>query len=280
MVAEGLEEEVSTIFIAGFPSDASSRELDNFCRFLPGFLNSKATFGKGITLFALFDSAMNAQAAIEVLKDQAFDRFSEGEPLRVVMARSNMRNVAPSTTDRSGHRGGGYSNSAGHASSSGYGNSGGYSSNDYASNGYGDRAPRSQPPPPSTPYPGNRAYPPAQRAPPAERQYAPPAERRWSYGQAASAPSQPVSGKRARHSEDPSSVDTVASVGAADAGIDEEHLHSFFAQLPGFVVFKGNPRMGGGFAKFQTPQMASEAIRAAEAEGIPAARARSSMSDV
>ncbi|CAE8645933.1 unnamed protein product [Polarella glacialis] len=80
--------------------------------------------------------------------------------------------------------------------------------------------------------------------------------------------------KRLRYSEDPSNVDTVASVGAAEAGVDQDNLQAFYESQPGFVVFKANPRMGGGFAKFSSAHMAAQAVGAAEAEGIPAAMAK------
>lgn len=92
-------------------------------------------------------------------------------------------------------------------------------------------------------------------------------------------PPMPQSMKRPRP-QNMGEVDTVASVGAADVGFDELSLQSFFANLPGFLAFKPNPRMGGGFAKFESASMASDACVAAEAEGVPAAIAKSSMSVV
>lgn len=84
--------------------------------------------------------------------------------------------------------------------------------------------------------------------------------------------------KRSRIPEDPNQVDTVASVGAKEAGYDEDHLRAFFEQCPGFVTFKANPRMGGGFAKFSSPDLATDAVATAQEQGIPAEIARSSMS--
>lgn len=89
-------------------------------------------------------------------------------------------------------------------------------------------------------------------------------------------PPQP-SAKRARTVENPSSVDTVACVGALEAGFEESMLVSFFSAMHGFMAFKPNPRMGGGFIKFDAPHNAAEAVGAAQAEGIPAAIARTSM---
>merc|ERR1712039_758377 len=84
--------------------------------------------------------------------------------------------------------------------------------------------------------------------------------------------------KRPRIPEAAANVDTVASVGAAEQGIDEATLHNFFSSQPGFITFKSNPRMGGGFSKFESASAASEAIAAAQDQGIPAALAKSSMS--
>lgn len=88
--------------------------------------------------------------------------------------------------------------------------------------------------------------------------------------------SQP-STKRPRITEDPGQIDTVACVGAYEAGMDEHALEGFFASLPGFMTFKHNPRMGGGFAKFENPQTAAQAVVAAKENGVPASMAKSSM---
>lgn len=77
--------------------------------------------------------------------------------------------------------------------------------------------------------------------------------------------------------ENPGQVDTVASVGAAEQGHDEASLLAFFASLEGFVAFRGNPRMGGGFAKFESAALANQAVAAAHQHGIPADIAKSSM---
>jgi len=87
----------------------------------------------------------------------------------------------------------------------------------------------------------------------------------------------PSSAKRPRAAEPLGGVDTVASVGATERGIDEAALCGFFAGLPGFVAFRANPRMGGGFAKFQTPALAVQAAALAQQRGIPAEMAKSSM---
>jgi len=211
-----VDEEVSTVFVGGIPSDATPRELDNLCRFLPGFVNSKVDLKKGKTLFVRFDTPSSAFNAISALHGQVFDRLNPGEPLRVVLAKSNMKSDKPSTWI------------------------------EYL---------ETQPPPPAFPptYSGHNGP---------------------TFG---TFPAGVPAGKRSRMQEDPSEVDTVASVGAAERGIDEESLRTFFSCLPGFVTFKPNPRMGGGFAKFESAAFAVKAIELATEQSIPAEIAKSSM---
>mmetsp|Transcript_71673 Transcript_71673/g.171172 ORF Transcript_71673/g.171172 Transcript_71673/m.171172 type:complete len:253 (+) Transcript_71673:53-811(+) len=242
----GQTEQVTTVFVAGFPADTTHREVDNLCRFMPGFVKSKVSFSRGITLFALFDSVESAEAAIHTLKDQAFDASRPSEIMRVVMAKSNMR-----ITD-SGPPGGPAAFPA-YPSQPAIGGRGISDAPRFQATPRAQYATRgqvwSQPPPPS-PVGGGYVRPSAALGGPA---------------------------KRPRTALSPDSVDTVACVGAADAGVDQESLQNFFAVQPGFVAFKANPRMGGGFAKFETPERAREAIQAAQVEGIPAAVARTSM---
>lgn len=229
---------MSTIFVGGFPPDASPRELDNLCRFLPGFVTSNVSMQRGSTLlFVLFEEPAYAHAAIEVLNGQQFDRAMPAEPLRATMARSNMRSTSgPAAAAAAAAAAAGLA-----APPSYYGRSGAWGG-----------APPGQPPPPSTP---------------------PPPGHPGTNGGARVVP--PPS--RARSQEDPSQVDTVASVGAAEAGFDEASLRAFYQSLPGFMDFKGNPRLGGGFAKFTSAALAAQAVELAQAEGIPAEMARSSM---
>lgn len=215
------EEAVSTVFIGGLPPDATPRELDNLCRFLPGFVNSKVDARKGKTLFARFETPNSAYNAIAALNGQVFDRLCPGEPMRVVLARSNMKSDKPPSRT--------LSNEIQHSVMT-----------------Y----------PPISSYPvGNNAT---------------------NLGMP-SANATAGTGKRQRSQGDSAEVDTVASVGAAERGFDEATLHAFFMGLPGFVTFKANPRMGGGFAKFETASQAVQAIAAAKQQGIPADMAKSSM---
>lgn len=202
-------EEVSTVFIGGIPVDATLREMDNLCRFMPGYVHSKVDSRKGTTLFVCFDSPDAANECIFRLDKQHFDRSNPGEVLRVVMAKSNMRS--------------------------------------------GDHSAVTQRAPAQAPLPPPQTFPPAPNC--ASR-----------------------AGKRPRMYEDPYAIDTVALVGAADRGFSDAAVEQFFAQMPGFVAYKPNPRMGGGFAKFSSAAFAVEAVQAAVPEGLPAEIAKSSMS--
>jgi len=56
-------------------------------------------------------------------------------------------------------------------------------------------------------------------------------------------------------------ADTVACVGATKCGFADATLCAFFSERPGFVTFEATPRMGGGFAKFETPNLAPKACQ-------------------
>jgi len=228
-------EEVSTVFVGGLPPDATPRELDNLCRFLPGFTNAKVDARKGKTLFARFDTQSSALSAITALNGQVFDRTNPGEPMRAVLAKSNMKSDRPPSWG------------------SPYG------------------GPSAAQPPPAV-------YPPVGSAP--GNYNAAVSHSPGGFGGLSTPPLYAgPAGKRPRALEHPSEVDTVASVGAAEKGFDEAALHGFFLSLPGFITFKANPRMGGGFAKFDSAAYAVQAISAAHQQGIPAEIAKSSMNN-
>mmetsp|Transcript_24679 Transcript_24679/g.37509 ORF Transcript_24679/g.37509 Transcript_24679/m.37509 type:complete len:334 (+) Transcript_24679:99-1100(+) len=323
--------EVSTIFAVGFPHDAHPRELDNLCRFLPGFVQSNVSTTKGMTLFALFDTPDNATYAISMLDGNVFDRISPGEPMKVQMARNNMRTTVSQQAPPVGRTWGpdvrqppppttphpyGYDTGAPAAKrprvvdptvdtvASIGANEAGYDENALraffeAQPGYlefkgnprvgGGFAKFSSPQlaVQAMQTARNEGLPcdmakssmgaPAGAAAGAgltPRTVAP-------YRALAAAP--PAAGdawgtKRPRIPEDPNQVDTIACVGARDAGFEESALHTYLSQLPGFMVFKPNPRMGGGFAKFSSAAAAVQAVQMAQEQGVPAAMAKSSMS--
>jgi len=84
-------------------------------------------------------------------------------------------------------------------------------------------------------------------------------------------------GKRSGGGDGPS-VDTLILQGVTEKGWTTDSLTDMFQKIPGYVLFKANPRVGGGFVKFTDPQSAMDAIAVAEDAGINAQMARSSMS--
>jgi len=65
---------VSTLHISGFPPDATDRELENFCRFLPGYVISKSSLDRGAPkLWVRFDCPETANAALPFIDGQPFD---------------------------------------------------------------------------------------------------------------------------------------------------------------------------------------------------------------
>mmetsp|Transcript_22516 Transcript_22516/g.42461 ORF Transcript_22516/g.42461 Transcript_22516/m.42461 type:complete len:297 (+) Transcript_22516:51-941(+) len=280
-------EEVTTVFVAGFPPDASSREMDNLCRFFPGFVRSKANFGRGLTLFALFDSVGAAEAAIDALNDQAFDQANPSEVLRAVMAKSNMRKAedqrgrdntiaAPNKGVFGGKgsfgasKGGGAKGGGGKVGTPSAPRFSAYSRNAYDSRpGYESRSPQ------------------APVAAPAYTRRPAPTGQKGSYGGGGgygggskgalgASPWEPPA-KRPRSAAPAGSIDTVISMGALEAGFDEDAIHGFYAGQPGFTAFKANHKLGHFFAKFDTPENAAQAVEVAMSEAIPAEMARSNM---
>jgi len=320
------EEAVSTVFVGGLPPDATDRELDNLCRFIPGFVNARVDHKKGKTLFARFDTPASAHKAIAALNGQVFDRLCLGEPMRAFLARSNMKSDGPpSRAPRnealhsvvtyppvSSYPAGNHSTHVGRPNSSATAvtakrprSQGDYAEVDtVASVGAAERGfdeatlhaffmglpgfvtfkanPRM-----GGGFAKFDSASQASKAIASAKQQGIPAEMaKSSMGSALTVaperqpppPEHHVPLKRHRTTENPSQVDTVACVGAAERGFDEGSLQNFFVDQPGFLHFKANPRMGGGFAKFETPALAAQAIRRAQDHGIPADIAKSSMS--
>eukprot|EP00798_Chlamydomonas_sp_ICE-L_P018561 gene18561-25070_t len=81
-------QEIRTIFITGFPDDVKERELNNMCRFLPGYTASQMNWKQGMAQgFALFDSGAAGVSACAML---AHIQFDENCVLRAEVARKNM----------------------------------------------------------------------------------------------------------------------------------------------------------------------------------------------
>merc|ERR1712050_765341 len=69
--------------------------------------------------------------------------------------------------------------------------------------------------------------------------------------------------------------DTV-TLSSRDPNFDAASMEALFSKMPGFAVFKAAPT-GQIFAKFCDASFAQQAVGSAQASGIPAVMARSSM---
>lgn len=298
MVAEYGGEEIRTIIVSGFPADCAVRECDNLCRYMVGFNGAKVDCKKGMMLFVLFDSADNAQVAVQMINGSPFDRSSPAEILKAGMAKNNMKS------------------DPGHASMAQ-----GKGSSAWGAPAWG--APKAQGKGvgsvdtitcPSSDQEGFDAATieavvsslngfvafkaavtgqcfikfaspelAAEAMTIAQQQGLPAQMARSSMGApsgggGAPDPSSAWQGapKRARLSG-PLGIDTLVHLRASDLGFDSDALHGAVFALQGFMAFKPNPRMGGGFSKFESPELAAEAMAALQAQGMPAEWAKSSM---
>lgn len=105
----GAPDEIRTIFITGFPQDIKERELNNLCRFLPGYIASQMNWQREdgpAHGFAVFSAAQMARQACEMISQLMFD---EGSVLKCEMARNNMHvpqeMAAASVNPYYGHQG-------------------------------------------------------------------------------------------------------------------------------------------------------------------------------
>eukprot|EP00928_Gymnodinium_smaydae_P013806 TRINITY_DN15009_c0_g1_i2.p1 TRINITY_DN15009_c0_g1~~TRINITY_DN15009_c0_g1_i2.p1 ORF type:complete len:410 (-),score=70.54 TRINITY_DN15009_c0_g1_i2:180-1343(-) len=83
--------QTSTVLLSGFAANANDRELENFCRFLPGFVAAKASLKGGAPkVWARFDNAENALAAAHLLEGVPFDPQEPEVLLKTSLARTDM----------------------------------------------------------------------------------------------------------------------------------------------------------------------------------------------
>lgn len=103
----------------------------------------------------------------------------------------------------------------------------------------------------------------------------PPPAHRMPIGASMSNGAPPYKKAKTDYSQD--GVDTIFCVGCFEKGYTEEQIVEFFNQMPGFVMHKANIKVGGVFVKFQSSEMAQEAINSAIVGGLQAQLARKSM---
>merc|ERR1712010_431593 len=85
-------EEVTTVFMMGFPMDVQEREVVNFMRFCPGMQDcSLSTTAKGARGYAKFDTQANALNAITTHHGLLFELGNEATKLHVELAKNNLR---------------------------------------------------------------------------------------------------------------------------------------------------------------------------------------------
>lgn len=301
-----VQEEVMTILIVGVPLDATARELENLCRFMPGYCYCKIDARpRGFATFVRFDCVEAAHEASARLNGQIFDKAAGGEPMRVDMARSNMhapqslggvkRAEHPAQVDTVAVVGAADAGLSDQALEVFFAQIPGFvawKANPRLGGGFAKFS---------------SAYVATQAAGLAKAEGIPAEIAKSSMtnigGQTISAwPSvqpptvvprvgqpQGVTGapgsedwsavKRQRVEADPNGVDTIAIVGAKDQGFGDARIEAIFSEMPGFIIFKPQAKMAGGFVKFQSAHHAWEATNLAKGMGLPAATARNSMTN-
>merc|ERR1740130_1533004 len=85
------------------------------------------------------------------------------------------------------------------------------------------------------------------------------------------------SAKRPRVEESAHQIDTLAIFGATEKGFTEGQLEEYFKQIDGYITFKSNSRVGGGFVKFASHLHATAALEVCKQTGLEAQMSRSSM---
>jgi len=86
-----MPEQISTLHISGFAANSNDRELENFCRFLPGFVAAKASVDRGPPkLWVRFETPGNAKNALTQINEQPHDLRDATGVLFGTMAKTNL----------------------------------------------------------------------------------------------------------------------------------------------------------------------------------------------
>ena len=82
---------ISTVHIVGFPANTHEREMENLCRWFPGFVGVKATFANDMPkVWIRFDSPENALNAAMVLNEQPLDMVDTHMKMRASIAKTEL----------------------------------------------------------------------------------------------------------------------------------------------------------------------------------------------
>lgn len=96
-------EEISTLFITGFPVDTRKREIHSLLRFLPQYEGCHVSTSSGLVqAFGRFGTAAAANSACETLNGICFDEADPSGRIHASMARRNMelRPTKPGRVER------------------------------------------------------------------------------------------------------------------------------------------------------------------------------------
>eukprot|EP00746_Dinoflagellata_sp_MGD_P006554 gnl/MRDRNA2_/MRDRNA2_112856_c0_seq1.p1 gnl/MRDRNA2_/MRDRNA2_112856_c0~~gnl/MRDRNA2_/MRDRNA2_112856_c0_seq1.p1 ORF type:complete len:345 (+),score=41.54 gnl/MRDRNA2_/MRDRNA2_112856_c0_seq1:57-1091(+) len=81
---------LSTLHVSSFPNNVNDREMENFFRFLPGFVSAKATVEGKPKAWVRFDHPQAANNAFALLEQIPFDLRDPESKLYVTMAKTDM----------------------------------------------------------------------------------------------------------------------------------------------------------------------------------------------
>jgi len=88
----------STVYLVGFPSDTTTRELENVCRFFPGYVGATPSFTKGPMVWVRFHDPDCAVAAIPFLDGQPFDLQDPSSLMRASIAKTDTNPRPPGSS--------------------------------------------------------------------------------------------------------------------------------------------------------------------------------------
>lgn len=253
----GVGGRTSTLFVTGFAPNCNDRELENLCRFIPGFVAAVANMkDENPKVWVRFESPEAAEAAMNLLEGQPHDLQDAEVTLRASIAKTDTNPPSQGMPRRNGVQCI-YGNLDGLLGTTGGGGGaqwgGGAAS--HASNGGGRK--------------GAPAW-----SPPAWEAEKP----SWS----AASNKRPYSSGPALGASANGDKDTLCLLATEEKGYTEESLIEYFGHLRGYVTMKYSPPKGSGkggsaFIKYESPMAAQKAHDEATRAGIDVQWARTNL---